>query len=52
MKHKETNCDINFSCDKWISVPDGNLKEDFVLELPVIRPDVAPLEGPNIHIYY
>jgi len=32
--------------DKWISVSDGSVsEEDFIMELPVIRPDVAPLQG-------
>jgi len=46
LKHHQSNCEFNFLCDKWISMSDDNKTgEDFILELPVVRPDIAPLQG-------
>ena len=45
LKHQDSNCEFHFPCDKWIFMPDESVKEDIILEFPVIRPDVAPIKG-------
>jgi len=49
LKHQHSNCEFHFPCDKWIFMPDESVKEDIVLEFPVIRPDVAPIKGSVRH---
>ena len=48
LKHGNCNCELHFLCDKWISMHDGDMEEDFILELPVVRPDIAPLKGSDV----
>ncbi|ELT98105.1 hypothetical protein CAPTEDRAFT_225952 [Capitella teleta] len=50
MKDTDTQQEFHFTVDRWLKAKSSDSKEDIVLELPAVRPDVAPMSDVTYHV--